>query len=172
LTRFAESHLNAPEQIEQLIQAGDQPNIFRFMHTLAGLSGNIGATEVHSEAQVLAERLRHGGWGQSDATSVRSLGLVVAELAKRMHDAMHTTVEDGPDQTLEPMPASSFRQLIDTALASALQNDPSAVEPLEDALRHYAVPGGVEHLRSAIAALHQMDFDEACAHLKEVTLDG
>jgi len=64
---------------------------------------------------------------------------------------------------LEP----AFAHLLEQALNAAAQYDPSAIEPLEEALRQFVLPHGTEQVRAAVAALQQMEFEEACGHLEK-----
>ena len=59
LRRFVESHAQAAAQIHEAISIGEIATAERIAHTLKGVAGNIGATEVQSLAGAVEEALRN-----------------------------------------------------------------------------------------------------------------
>jgi signal transduction histidine kinase/CheY-like chemotaxis protein/HPt (histidine-containing phosphotransfer) domain-containing protein len=61
LRRYAESQSDAPAQIRAALAAGDTETAERLAHTLKGVSGNVGASDVQQLADILDSAIRTQG---------------------------------------------------------------------------------------------------------------
>jgi CheY-like chemotaxis protein len=60
LIRFYRDHSNATKQIKNALEKGDIELAQRLAHTIKGVSGSIGAQELHKSARELEASIRHG----------------------------------------------------------------------------------------------------------------
>ena len=60
LAEFVRSHAEAPAELERCLARGDRETAQQIAHTLRGVAGGIGATDVHASATRLDQALRAG----------------------------------------------------------------------------------------------------------------
>ncbi|MES2939895.1 MAG: response regulator [Pseudomonadota bacterium] len=60
LRRYASGQRDAGSQIRAALQAGDRPTAERLAHTLKGVSGSVGASDIQALAGTLEDALRQG----------------------------------------------------------------------------------------------------------------
>jgi two-component system sensor histidine kinase/response regulator len=60
LAEFVRSHADAPAELERCLARGDRETAQQIAHTLRGVAGGIGATDVHASATRLDQALRAG----------------------------------------------------------------------------------------------------------------
>jgi polar amino acid transport system substrate-binding protein len=64
LIRFYRDHSNATQQIKNALEKGDIEMAERFAHTIKGVSGSIGAQELHKSVRELEASIQHGHFAE------------------------------------------------------------------------------------------------------------
>jgi len=82
LLMFRNTQADAPQRITDAIRAGDFDAAMRHAHTLRGVAGNIGASELQAAAGQLELALKHGDHGAEDKLTL------VSSLLSRVVDAI------------------------------------------------------------------------------------
>ncbi len=170
LERFRGEYLGIGVTIRQALEAQDQTTAERLVHTLKGVSGNLGAMGVHDIAQRLETAIKSG---DPDARR-RSLEELEAELAKI--GAGLATLSAGKEPSREPgaLPLEPGALGVQLAKLQALlvNNDgeavPYAVE-IRQSLRALGSPTVIAELEGAIG---RYDFDRALELLRKLAADA
>ena len=168
LRRFREGHGDAPSRIGEALARGDVAGARFLLHTVKGVSGNIGASGVQAAAAQLERAL-------ADEVLPSRLDDFLRPLAEAFEAAarqIESHLSDAPEPA-EP----AQRQEVDTAalaprlsrLAGLLaEDDGEAVDclaSLRDSLAAALAPDDLEKLESAVGAF---DFERALARLREL----
>jgi signal transduction histidine kinase/CheY-like chemotaxis protein len=166
LGQFAAKEGTAADQISTALKSGDLKLAERIAHTVKGVAGNIGITDVQSLAQKLEKALRDGE-GTVSALLVDFANVVSAQV----HAIERALFDSAPTQP-EEVRTSPFNEEAAAAAIARLRvlleaSDGDAEESFRS-LQH-AVAGVVEktQLDGLIASINDFDFDAAL-----VKLDG
>ena len=86
LAEFVRSHAGAAVELERCLASGDRETAQRIAHTLRGVAGGIGATDVHATATGVEQALRAGDLdGASTALQALQAALLPLVSALRPH---------------------------------------------------------------------------------------
>ena len=160
LTRFCENQADAGVRLLADWQDHDIPAMILRAHTLRGLAGNIGASDLAGIAGELEKQLKQTP--QADATSIESclselqacLPTVIAQ-ANQLLNEMHTATAPAPATSkLAHNALSDLHHLLDNDDAMAVR----CFEEISGHLREIFDPRQVEQLARYIG---QYDFDDA-----------
>ena len=167
LSQFAAKQADAPAQISAALDSGDPKLAERIAHTVKGVAGNIGITEVQSSAQKLEKALREA---QDSVPALLEqfatrLNVQVAAIKRALHDS-------APAQP-EKVPTAPFNEESATVAIAHLRALLEASDgDAEEAFRsmHDAVAGVVEkpRLDALSASINDFDFEAALVKLDEI----
>ncbi len=167
LTQFAAKQSDTAAEISASITNGDLKLAERIAHTVKGVAGNIGITEVQSAAQRLEKAIRE----QSDSVPLlldefaTSLSTQVDAIRRALYESAPTTPQETRTSPFNGEAASGaitrLRTLLDASDAAA-----------EDAFHSLqaAVGGAVEksELDALRAFINDFDFEAALVKLDEI----
>jgi two-component system sensor histidine kinase/response regulator len=167
LQRFANSYADAATRIWSALEEGDRVVALREAHTLKGLAGNIGATEVQLAAEHLEVAIREGTDIEDPlrANLERSLGELIEGL---------TAISPAADAPLRPVSTLSTTELLPELekLQDLLENFDTEAVDLVAEIQSQAVPTEVaQSLKQIGEHIDEFDFDQALellGDLKEV----
>ena len=167
LRQFAVKQGDAAAQISTALQQGDHALAERIAHTVKGVAGNIGITEVQSVAQKLENALRDGEINVSP---------LLVEFASVMGTQVHAIEEAlfaSAAARMEEVWASPFNREATAGaivrLRSLLQASDGDAEESFRSLRE-ALAGAIErpYLDDLNASISDFDFDAALVKLDEI----
>ena len=160
LRRFVQGQADAVARVQQALNANDWPTAEREAHTLKGVAGNLGATQVQADAGVLEAALGRAASLQELAplvqTAAQSLAHLVTSLQAQL-PAAAVAQTSGTDMERLPELVAQLKAL--------LQDDDSAALDLfgdNAALLKLAFPANYAALE---AALTGYDFAQALEQL-------
>jgi signal transduction histidine kinase/ligand-binding sensor domain-containing protein/CheY-like chemotaxis protein/HPt (histidine-containing phosphotransfer) domain-containing protein len=87
ITRFAETQADVTQRIEAAIDVGDIPTATREAHTIRGLAGNIGATQLRAvagEVENVLIQSRMEALAQALSAMEQELGIVITQINQAM----------------------------------------------------------------------------------------
>jgi CheY-like chemotaxis protein/HPt (histidine-containing phosphotransfer) domain-containing protein len=167
LGQFVAKQGDAASQISNAVESGDLKLAERITHTVKGVAGNLGITEVQSVAQKLEKAIREGEG---------TVSALLAEFASMMGtqvQAIEMALRDSAGSRSETVATSSFDgKAADAAIARLRRllevSDGGAAESFRSL--HDAVEGVVEkpYLDGLSAAINDFDFDAALGKLDEI----
>jgi two-component system, sensor histidine kinase and response regulator len=164
LGQFAAKQRDSAAQISAALKNGDSKLAERIAHTVKGVAGNLGITDVQSAAQKLEKAVREG------QGSVTLLLETFATMLATQIRAIEQALQDSAPAQPEEVPSSTFNGEVASAAIDRLKslldtNDGSADEAfrsLQD-----AVAGVVDrpHLDDLNASISDFDFEAALVKL-------
>lgn len=169
LQEFYRDHQGVLAQIEQALAADNIDSAKRLVHSIKGVSGNLGMTELFASATVLDDALKHSGNNRPDlAAFTTSFDNIIAELASLAQPACETCQKDLPCSPSSADAAALLPQL--GKLAEHLKNgSPRAIDVLYEIKADLCGQLGdyVEHLE---AQIESFDFEAAEESLETIAM--
>jgi HPt (histidine-containing phosphotransfer) domain-containing protein len=167
LTQFAETQADAAAQISDALQIGDRKLAERIAHTVKGVAGNIGITQIQFAAARLEKAFRE------DDPAIPAL---VAEFDTLLHTQVQA-IAKGLSETQPVISGARANSKFDPGAASAAvarlkslleASDGDAEEAFVSLQDAFA--GQVEEirLRALGAAIRDFDFESALVKLEEI----
>jgi HPt (histidine-containing phosphotransfer) domain-containing protein len=167
LGQFADKQNDAAAQISAALKGGDQKLAERIAHTVKGVAGNIGISEVQSAAQKLEKAIREG---QDSVPALLAefaalLGIQVHAIGQALHASAPTKTKEARLSPFNGAAASGAIARL-RALLEASEGD------TEEAFRslQYALAGAVENtqLDALNESISDFDFEAALVKLDEI----
>jgi CheY-like chemotaxis protein len=164
LVQFAAKQADAAGEISGALETGDIKLAERIAHTVKGVAGNIGVTEVQSLAEKLEKALHDGD------KKILSLLVEFASLMSAQVRAIENALCSSPT---EQVPTSPFNEEVAADAIARLRTLLQASDgDAEESFRslHDAVAGAVEkpHLDSLSESISNFNFDRALVKLDEI----
>jgi signal transduction histidine kinase/DNA-binding response OmpR family regulator/HPt (histidine-containing phosphotransfer) domain-containing protein len=166
LVEFATKQRDAAAQIATALEAGDRKLAERIVHTVKGVAGNIGITEIQSAAQNLEQAL-HGGDGQVPVLLVALASSIATEVHAIENALCDSSIAREQVRTL-PFNEDAAACAI-ARLKILLQASDADAEESFRSLQN-AVAGVVEktYLDRLGTSINDYDFDAALVELEEI----
>ena len=165
LLKFSQGQTDTLETIRRGLEDKDQEATVHGLHTLKGVSGNIGANELSTATKNLEDALKDNDKIQSD--NALFLGLEAA--FHKVVAAINETLSTGENSN--KLPALPSEDLLDHIKALQFpieQFDAQVEDALEKLLAHEAPPEINRELESIKAQLSKYDFEAAGKILKDL----
>lgn len=154
LEKYVQGQWDAPEQLRQALAADDYGTAERIAHTAKGVSGNIGALALQTQAAVLETACK----AQTEKTEI--LGLL-ATFERDLHALINEVrAVLPPVENAAPAIAATQVELRQLAVLLA-ENDGEAADLFDKHADAIAVALGAKTARSLAMNIHNFDFDTA-----------
>jgi signal transduction histidine kinase/DNA-binding response OmpR family regulator/HPt (histidine-containing phosphotransfer) domain-containing protein/HAMP domain-containing protein len=128
LRQFVDQQGSSADQIANARAAGDLARAERIAHTLKGVSGNIGARQVHSSAAALEKLIRErAGTADVDAAA-RQVVAALTPLVAALTLALPPAAAAAPEQAVPPVDAGRTRDAAARLNTLLSDLDPAAAE--------------------------------------------
>jgi two-component system, sensor histidine kinase and response regulator len=163
LRKFSSGQSQTPEEIRRTLTAGDRAQAERFVHTLKGVAGNIGARSV----QALAARLEPAIMDSAAPADINSmLEVLIKEL-----EAVRIAIDNALPQTQAagtsaPVDKATLKPMLLRLVGYLRDNDGDAVdyyESMRTILQNAIKPEDANRLARAIQAF---EFDDARSQIE------
>lgn len=151
LRRFAQGHRGAVQAISKALERGDTSEADRVAHTLKGVSGNIGAREVHELAGRFRRVLEQGDEAQMKELLAK-LGAQLGAVMEALQQAVEPAPEASPDAG--EVDIEQLRALI-------ADSDSEATDWLTSHRSALAKKVGEQTVAELVSALDAFDFERA-----------
>ncbi|MFM1876525.1 MAG: hypothetical protein RL266_2262 [Bacteroidota bacterium] len=171
LLTFSSSYGEVGSQLKPLINGRKNKDLGDLMHTLAGVAGNIGASDIGKRCRTLSQSLMHESDLDVDILYTEAINL--SKLVEGIAKEIRLKLSDKPDldqSTKRLIEPSELRQLIKSVKLRVSDNDPSALDLLDEALGIYTFGDETKCIEAAQSALQEMEFDLALDHLNAVNI--
>ncbi|MBN2894410.1 MAG: PAS domain S-box protein [Campylobacterales bacterium] len=157
--RFARSHHGFTQEIEALCAGADTEALVRFVHSLKGTSGSIGATPLFVQAKELEQHLKESGLSKENLQSLKQLSSLVAQVVNNIEECLErseTATQQGSLYTPQEL-----RTML-CALKVQLQDfDAQAVDSLKMSAATLSDMGYEVAYTALLAQVEEFNFDEA-----------
>ena len=167
LGQFADKQCDAAAQISAALKGGDQKLAERIAHTVKGVAGNIGISEVQAAAQKLEKAIREGHDSVPALLDefAASLATQVHAIEQALNASAPVKSEGAPLPPFNGEAASSAIARLRVLLEASDGDTEEAFRSLQD-----AVAGAVEktQLDALNASINDFDFEAALVKLSEI----
>jgi CheY-like chemotaxis protein len=165
LSQFAVKQAGAATEIASALDAKDNQTAERAAHTVKGVAGNLGITNVQAAAQKLEKAIR-----ESDASTSAVLdqfAIVLRVHVKAISDALHDVAPEPepPPAAFDPARAASAVGQLRTLLEASDGDAQEAFEKLRDSV---AAAVDKSHLDALNESINNFEFEQALARLDEI----
>jgi signal transduction histidine kinase/CheY-like chemotaxis protein/CHASE3 domain sensor protein len=132
LRQFVDKQSSAPDQIRKALDTGEKGLAERVAHTLKGVAGNIGATQVHSSAAALEKAIRES----ADVSDIQAalqrvsaaLDPVITEIGRLLRESLAPPPRP---QATSPLDPTQSRAAAAKLMALLSELDPAAIDCLD-----------------------------------------
>jgi signal transduction histidine kinase/CheY-like chemotaxis protein/HAMP domain-containing protein len=133
LRQFVDQQASAVEQIQEALARKDVALAERLAHTLKGVAGNIGATQVQSAAGVLEKAIRDGAPATDVQSAMQHAETTLAPVIAEIGAALPATVPEAQkppaaNRVVDPVESREAAVKLTTLLSDM---DPAAIEHME-----------------------------------------
>ncbi len=163
---YATVYATADEECEQYLRDTNVSMLAGYIHTLSGITGNIGAKELHAQLAPLAARLHHLREANTpqitdeDRNLVRSITLEIVNLSQRILNTLEGPMANAKEKSI--IDEATLNEKWNNLLVQITNNDSSALELSEELLNDYILDMETSfRLKQCQNALEKFDFDEA-----------
>ena len=171
LLSYGNKYQDLRKTVEPLINEQQNQELSELMHNLAGVAGNIGASEVGKRTRSLSYSLKETNDLDVDLlyAEVITLAKIIAKMSSDILAKLESSASEQDDR--KAIDASEFASIIDTLKKCIADNDPSAHEIIDQALKQHHFANNQAVMELTASALLEMEFDEALEHLNTVQVD-
>ena len=175
LLKFSSRYLNAATEIRTLVMNSDVKGLAEYLHTLVGVSGNLGATEVYElSGKVYAPIKAANEVGEKKVrvdliSQLQLLTVKLDELTSAIRDNIHHEDATNASKEVKPVILSELA----TRLKAAIEdNDSIALDIAEKALAELQEGLAFNCLKQVHVALSDFNFDLAKEQIAKGIEDG
>ncbi len=168
LMRFYEGQANTANHIKHAIQSNDHQLAERLVHTTKGVSGNIGALELHKASETLEAAIKNRDVEKTE----KFLTAFTDELRKVIEQLGSVLPQKAPSvtnvQMLKPVDPEVLRRLLSNLHKLLADDDSEAVDYLDeiwDDLTETIDNASLSQLKNKV---DQFAFDEAIDILQQI----
>ncbi len=163
---FSESHIDTMDAITSLLEKGGFEEAKRLVHTLKGISGNIGANDLYTAIRNLEVALRENNWKDQLALARDAMKQVLSSLAilKVGHsfDLGETKEVKSSDISNSILVLEKMRKLMEDDNTEALKY----MDDIKDSLKNSGIQKDLSLLEKTMSIY---DFKEALKTLSNIT---
>ncbi|MGA1236580.1 MAG: response regulator [Limisphaerales bacterium] len=170
LNEFIQQQVQAPDQISAALQSQDLETAQRIAHSIKGVAGNLGATEIQTLAADLEHILRQEGAGTRESQAREKLGAALNQLAQHLQPALpqaNPAPAPAPTNTPQPVDPEELAKLTSELRDLLQSDDPQAASFLEThaSLLQNGLPPDL--WQNIYDATQNYDFTEALSALEK-----
>ncbi len=170
LEKFYKNNINVVEQIKTAVQKRDKELSVRLAHTVKGVSGNLGATDLNKISAELEAELKNDSPAEYDNLINRfdrQLHLVLNEIGDWQNEKIEVVAEDD----LSELDIESLRPSIAELKSLLVENDVGAKNKI-DAINKMTGTGNIRiHLNAITESVKCYDYDEALEQLNALAAE-
>ena len=169
LFKFYNNNVNLIEQIKNAFEKGNKETVLRLVHTVKGVSGNIGANELHLATKKLESKLKEGNYEDLD-TLLDEYQLSLSPIFSAIEAYKNTLVQTKMEQTViedqSELDEKLFVKLIGELKELLEDNDLDAKDTVGEILKLPGLNKYRKQIEMVEEALNNYNFEGALAGLK------
>jgi HPt (histidine-containing phosphotransfer) domain-containing protein len=165
LLKFGNRYVNVATEVRTMVMNSDVAGLADYLHTLAGVSGNVGATDVYELSSKLSVQLKsskEAGEKKIRVDLISQMQLLTVkldELIQSIRDKVKPEVatRDTAKETIE----RNWSEFAIQLKASISENDSVALDMIDEALSNGGDGATVNCLKEVQTSLSDFNFDQA-----------
>jgi two-component system sensor histidine kinase/response regulator len=168
LEQFAEKNKNVFTEIDLLIASGDHETVIRLVHTIKGVSGNLGANQLSAVSAKLEAALKVDLKVDSKILEnfKKELSATIIEIQNRLTPIPETEVDD-QGVTLD---AEKFKKLFKELIELVEGVDYDSKQKMEEILALPGIGGLKAELLKAQSEIKKFEYDKAMEIIKQIQI--
>ncbi|MEI6389016.1 MAG: response regulator, partial [Spirochaetota bacterium] len=166
LRSYAEEQEGAGTRMMEALKLGDPGLAERMAHTIRGVSGNIGATEVQGAAEELEDAIGKGYQDERLEEILKRLSIALELTIARIRSALPPRDEKRHEEAREPISMQQLAGYLDAVIALAEESDTRAAGYLKTVKDEITAHFSLEEVETVEAALKAYDFPAALQILR------
>jgi HPt (histidine-containing phosphotransfer) domain-containing protein len=176
LLKFSNRYVNVATEVRTMVMNGDVAGLADYLHTLAGVSGNVGASDAYELASKLSVQLKsskEAGERKIRVDLISQMQLLTVKL-----DELIGSIRDKIKQEVNTREAAketverNWSELALQLQKSISENDSVALDVIEEALSNGGEGAAVTCLKEVQASLSDFNFDKALEQINQGIADG
>jgi signal transduction histidine kinase/CheY-like chemotaxis protein len=176
LLKFGNRYVNVATEVRTMVMNSDVAGLADYLHTLAGVSGNVGATDAYELASKLSVQLKsskEAGERKIRVDLISQMQLLTVkldELIRSIRDKIKPEVatRDSAKETVE----RNWSELATQLKATIAENDSVALDMIEDALSNGSEGPAMTCLKEVQLSLSDFNFDKALEQINRGIEEG
>jgi len=176
LLKFGNRYVNVATEVRTMVMNSDVAGLADYLHTLAGVSGNVGATDAYELASKLSVQLKsskEAGERKIRVDLISQMQLLTVkldELIRSIRDKIKPEVatRDSAKETVE----RNWSELATQLKATIAENDSVALDMIEDALSNSSEGPAMTCLKEVQLSLSDFNFDKALEQISRGIEEG
>ncbi|VAW47275.1 sensory box histidine kinase/response regulator [hydrothermal vent metagenome] len=163
LNKFTDSQGDVIERIQSALKDQAFIKAEREAHTLKGLAGSIGATELQQETAKLEQAIQ-------DGSEILSLLQNVSEILCQVLESLKVLnlQEKSSHDSIGMLPDAEIRELVARLIQLLKEDDADAIDVLEKLAPVFSEGEGAKGMQRVIACVEHYEFDTALEKLNEI----
>ncbi|MFM2207282.1 MAG: hypothetical protein RL213_1257 [Bacteroidota bacterium] len=167
LQTFVRNYSGAEEEIRKSLENNDAAGLSAQLHTLSGVSGNIGATRLYELAYPISHTLKTTGVLTEESRKaiehvLHTLKPLLTEIFKKLGDVQE--FKTGTDEITDAEWDEKAQQLVSLMESS----DNAAIDVCTELLQRYKLSGLRRSMLEDVAALlNEFEFEDAIKRMKQ-----
>ena len=172
LANFVSSYADFSVKCESLVKEKNSHELSAYLHTVAGVSGNIGANAIYTkirEASVISKECAEKNSALNDefVKELIAIGSEFDLLIKEIN--AHTNVSSETLTDKEEISPEKWREIVDQIVLLAEENDVDSAALCEELITKYTLDKETkDSLIKAKDSLNNFDFDDAIEIIKQI----
>ena len=176
LLKFSNRYVNVATEVRTMVMNSDVAGLADYLHTLAGVSGNVGASEAYelsSKLSVHMKSAKEAGEQKIRVDLISQMQLLSVRVDELISSIRENIMPEVADKSV--MKESAERNWSEFAMrlkACVLENDTVALDMLEEALSKGGEEAVVQCLKEVQISLSDFNFDKALEQINRGLEEG
>ena len=176
LLKFSNRYVNVATEVRTMVMNGDVAGLAEYLHTLAGVSGNVGATdayELSSKLSVQLKSAKEAGEQKIRVDLISQMQLLTVkmdQLVQSIRDQIKPEIAER--NAVSVSPERNWNEWVGQLKTAISENDSIALDMLEEVLASSGEGAVVNCLREVQLSLSDFNFDQGLGQLNRGIDDG
>jgi signal transduction histidine kinase/DNA-binding response OmpR family regulator len=175
LLKFSSRYINVATEMRTMVMNSDVPRMAEYLHTLAGVSGNVGAMEVYDLASKLSVQIKaahEAGERKVRVDLISHMQLLTVKLEELILSIRENIQLESIERASTGSKQKNLAELTYRLKASIAENDSVALDILEEVLSQLEEGPASACLREVQHSLSDFNFDKALEQIRKGIDDG
>ncbi len=176
LLKFSNRYVNVATEVRTMVMNSDVAGLADYLHTFAGVSGNVGATEAYelsSKLSVHMKSAKEAGEQKIRVDLISQMQLLSVRVDELISSIRENIMPEVADKTVSKESAErNWSEFAMRLKASVSENDTVALDMLDEALSKGGEEAVVQCLKEVQISLSDFNFDKALEQINRGLEEG
>ena len=175
LLKFCSRYMNVSTEIRTMVMNSDVSGLAEYLHTLAGVSGNVGAADVYELSNRLSVQIKaakESGEKKVRVDLISQMQLLTVKTEELMRGIRENIQPEVSEKTKTAEKKINWNEMAAQLKVIIAQNDSVALDIVEEALRELQEGVVYQCLKDVQHSLSDFNFDKALEQITQGIDDG